>query len=302
MDSERERFDESKDKIERKARHNARVRVYSFFVFVLAWWVTDWLATRNTSHSVYSDAIWSCVLLAFMVASFAGYTWFDELRARMRRMDVMLREIQLTIPMIVPHRSVSMHEYLSERAAWKTTDRLDGRTDDGIEMEYTPESHDLVVKGIKCLEIGEDYDHGRSVPEDKDLAEAWYRKAVSWYELAARKGDSYAQEKLGDFYSEGRGVPRDHLKALNWWCEAANRGRASAQYKLAEMYYLGRDIQKDFCKAYFWFEIIITSHGAGFVEMKRLAAQRREYAAKMMRPDELSYVQARVRHWVGARC
>ncbi len=292
----------SEDQIEKYSRTDYLKWVKSIIFFVLILWalqyVAKWVTHSSTSSS---DRFWSFYFAIGVAVWLYWKNQFQELRIRMKTMDVMLREIQLSIPMIVPHRPVSMHEYLSERAAWKTTDRLDGRTDDGIETEYTPASHDLVVKGIKCLAIGEDYEHGQSVPEDKDLAEAWYRKAVSWYELAAGEGDSYAQEKLGDLYSEGRGIPRDHLKALNLWCEAANRGRASAQYKLAEMYYLGRDIQKNFCESCFWFEIIITSHGAGFVEMKRLAAQRREYAAKKMTPEELSHVQERVRQWVGAR-
>lgn len=194
-------------------------------------------------------------------------------------------------------KEASMHEYLAEQTAWKTTERLDGRVDGDLEPEHNSESHDLVVKGIKCLEIARDYHLGGSVPRNKELAEVWYRRAVPWYELAAGKSDCYAQEKLGDFYSGGIGVQRDDAKALNWWRLSAHAGRASAQYRLGETYFFGKNGTQNFAEAVFWFDILITSHPAGFVQMKREAASYRDNAAQRLTPAELKHAQERARKW-----
>jgi TPR repeat protein len=116
--------------------------------------------------------------------------------------------------------------------------------------------------------------------KEGDLAQA-----VSWYRMAADKGDSHAQSNLGNLYRTGQGVARDfakaaqlfnraagkgnsvamsHLgamvengqgsardphKAAEWYRRAAKQGNSWAQYRLARLYYLGRLGKKDLPKA-----------------------------------------------------
>jgi hypothetical protein len=226
-----------------------------------------------------------------MLLALALYYWLQSLKV-----SAVGRERQDTTE--VSERPVLMHEYLSEQAAWKTTDRLDGRTESDIDPEHNPETHDLVVRGIKCFEIGRDYDNGLTVPKNRELAGAWYKKAIPWYELAAKKGDAYAQEHLGDFYSEGRGVSRDKDQAYFWWRESAANGRVSAQYRLGQKYYFGEDVEKNFVEALFWFHVVLASHPSGFVEEKRQAVMYGDDAALHLTPPVLVEVQERVRKWL----
>ncbi len=243
---------------------------------------------------------WDYIMWAFIAFSIFAEAYIEILNAIDESKNEIygkVSAIEKVVTDTLIDARASMHEYLAEQAAWKTTERLDGRTDDEIETECNPESHDLVVKGIKCVEVASGYESGNSVPRNQELAEVWFRRAVPFYELAAKNGDSYAQEKLGDFWSEGKGVQRDDAKALYWWCESAYRGRASAQYRLGEKYYFGKNVEKNLAEALFWFDVVIMSHPAGFVELKRQAALYRDDAAQHLTPAELTQAQERARKW-----
>jgi hypothetical protein len=256
--------------------------------------LSNWLIGFPASIKNAGDVIFSIVgafigiSILSIIVSFIDST-IKEFRIRFRQMTHRLNG--------VPERPVFMHEYLSEQAAWKTTDRLDGRTEGDIDPEYNPETHDLVVKGIKCFEIGRDYDSGLTVPKNRELAVAWYKKAVPWYELAANKGDAYAQEHLGDFYSKGFGVSQNKDKALFWWRKSADNGRVSVQYQLGQKYYFGEDVEKNYVEALFWFQVVLASHPSGFIEEKRQATNYGNDAALQLTSSVLSEVQERVRKW-----
>jgi hypothetical protein len=294
----------SQDEVDREVNAGKRISRWarwSLILFVL-------LAVVFGMDAFLTGRSWSKYEL---VAGVGLFTWFlivsvdlllaslyKEFRLRTSEISGKLSAIEKAVTDTLIVTRVSMHEYLAEQAAWKTTERLDGRTDDEIETEYNPESHDLVVKGIKCVEVANDYERGNSVPQNQELAEAWFRKAVPWYELAAKKGDSYAQEKLGDFCSEGKGVRRDDAKAMYWWSESAQRGRASAQYRLGEKFYFGNNVEKNLAEAFVWFEVVIMSHPAGFIELKRQAASYRDDAAQRLTPGELTQARERTRKWL----
>jgi hypothetical protein len=214
--------------------------------------------------------------------------------SRLSAIEENVRILKQRLPDTHVGRPVFMHEYLNEQAAWRTTERLDGTVDSDTDREHNPETHDLVVKGVKCFEIGRDYQCGLTVPENRELADAWYRKAVPWYQLAAEKGDSYAQDLLGDFYSDGLGIEQDIHRALSWWRESANNGRVSAQYRLGEKYYFGRGLDKNLTEAAFWFQIVLSDSSLGFAEEKRQAAL---YSAQLA-PEVLTEVEERVSKWV----
>lgn len=62
---------------------------------------------------------------------------------------------------------------------------------------------------------------------------------------AAENGDVIAQDKLGNMYSKGAGVPVDYKQAITWYTKAAEQGYALSQANLAFMYYEGVGVPKN---------------------------------------------------------
>jgi TPR repeat protein len=86
--------------------------------------------------------------------------------------------------------------------------------------------------------LGQMYRHGRGVPQDHKLANAWYLKA-------AAQGNLDAQSDLGHSYAKGWGVEQDQKQAAAWFAKAAAQGHANAQTNLAARYELGNGVPKD---------------------------------------------------------
>ncbi len=72
------------------------------------------------------------------------------------------------------------------------------------------------------------YENGDGLTQD-------FKKALTWYQLAAEQGDADAQYKLGLIYSNGQGTPKDHKKASKWFQLAAKQGNKLAQSKLDKL-------------------------------------------------------------------
>ena len=89
------------------------------------------------------------------------------------------------------------------------------------------------------------YAKGQGVPLN-------YKTAVTWYTLAAEKGDVSAQDSLGWMYDKGVGVPQNDKTAVMWYRLAAKQGYAGAQGDLGAMYSFGRGVPKDYVEAYKW--------------------------------------------------
>ncbi|MBX3302652.1 MAG: sel1 repeat family protein [Nitrospira sp.] len=70
----------------------------------------------------------------------------------------------------------------------------------------------------------------------------------------AEAGDPGAQNQLGVFYSEGRGVPQNYLEAKDWFKKAADQGHADAQVNLGTLYSLGQGATFSDQMALFWFQ------------------------------------------------
>jgi len=69
----------------------------------------------------------------------------------------------------------------------------------------------------------------------------------------AEEGDADAQNRLGDAYSKGEGVPQDHAESAKWHSKAAEQGRAEAQYSLGVQYFAGEGVPNDWSEAAKWF-------------------------------------------------
>ena len=94
--------------------------------------------------------------------------------------------------------------------------------------------------------IGQKYDYGNGIQQDKEIASEWYL-------LAAEKGNAEAQFCLGYKYQHGEGVKQDIQEAAKWYTKAAEQGVAGAQYNLGWMYDNGDGIAQDKQEAIKWY-------------------------------------------------
>lgn len=56
-------------------------------------------------------------------------------------------------------------------------------------------------------------DEGAGVPQDKDAANNWYKKAANGLQQKADQGDPAACKALSTMYMQGKGVTKDEAKA-----------------------------------------------------------------------------------------
>ena len=97
------------------------------------------------------------------------------------------------------------------------------------------------------LKIGQMYEDGTGVPQDKQEAFRWYLKA-------AEQGNTFAQTKLGVAYMNGAGVDKDVIEAASWYRKAATQGDSNAQNNLGLIYANGNGVEKDEREAFRWFQ------------------------------------------------
>ena len=81
-----------------------------------------------------------------------------------------------------------------------------------------------------------------------------YTMARGWYEKAAAQGNAWSKNQLGQLSADGLGVPQDYKKARQWWEQAAAQGIAQAQYNLGQLYANGRGVPQDYAMARGWYE------------------------------------------------
>jgi len=102
-------------------------------------------------------------------------------------------------------------------------------------------------------------------PNKSPLLESWCKKGESyhaeynfveaekWFRMAAEKGHTWSQCRLGEFYKMGfnsffdevTGEARDNVEAEKWLRKAADRGLAEAQHLLARCYLDGIGVPQD---------------------------------------------------------
>ena len=78
------------------------------------------------------------------------------------------------------------------------------------------------------IQIGNIYYEGNGLFQN-------YNKSVEYYEIAARKGNSFGLNKLGVCYSNGHGVEQNYIKAIEYYERAANLGNSDAKSNLSEI-------------------------------------------------------------------
>ncbi len=130
--------------------------------------------------------------------------------------------------------------------------------------------------------LGYMYDRGLGLPEDKQQAAFWWRKAAEqgvamaqfnlavhynngegvpkdpeqaavWHRMAAEQGLAIAQFNLGVHYRNGDGVQMDGRQAAYWWRKAAWQGHAEAQFSYGQLCDFGQGMPMDQQEAAFWY-------------------------------------------------
>ncbi|MDD4819303.1 MAG: tetratricopeptide repeat protein [Flavobacteriales bacterium] len=80
------------------------------------------------------------------------------------------------------------------------------------------------------------------------------KKALYWFDLAAKNGVAEAAFYLATLYSSPeKGIPTDYNKAIKWYSFAASHSIAEAQYNLALMLMKGEGTPQDYRMAAYWF-------------------------------------------------
>jgi localization factor PodJL len=90
------------------------------------------------------------------------------------------------------------------------------------------------------------YVDGRGVPQNYEIAAAWFEKA-------AAAGLERSQFNLAVLYENALGVPQDFKRAFDLYKAAAEQGFAPAQHNVAVAYSRGRGTARDFHAAALWF-------------------------------------------------
>tara|TARA_B100000029_G_scaffold508457_1_gene595352 strand:+ start:1613 stop:4306 length:2694 start_codon:yes stop_codon:yes gene_type:complete len=107
--------------------------------------------------------------------------------------------------------------------------------------------------------------YGRGVAKNNQAAKLWLSSALSSIQLAAARGESWAQSDYGDYFADGAVLKKDYGQAVVWYRRAADQGYPPAQANLGIMYMHGNGVTPDWDKAIDWF---------------RTAASRGNYAAQ----------------------
>ena len=79
------------------------------------------------------------------------------------------------------------------------------------------------------------------------------REAIKWFELSAKKGNSFAMFSLANIYFYGNGTEQDIRKAFEFYNKSAKKGCTHSYYRLAEMYRKGLGCDVDVRLAGRWY-------------------------------------------------
>lgn len=126
--------------------------------------------------------------------------------------------------------------------------------------------------------IGQMYEKGEDLPQNMDLASAWYRKAAEggnteaqvslailsmsvknynetrhWCEMAAKARHSGGYSCLGYLYRHGLGVEQNSQEAFNWYLQGARGSNLGAMRAVAQMYEKGEGTKIDRSEAFLWY-------------------------------------------------
>lgn len=75
------------------------------------------------------------------------------------------------------------------------------------------------------------------------------KQAFEWYQKGADEKDAQAMLNLGNCYYYGMGTEKDEKLAIDWWKASAEAGNAYAMAQMGDSYYFGLGVEKNLAKA-----------------------------------------------------
>lgn len=115
-----------------------------------------------------------------------------------------------------------------------------------------------------------------------------FDKAVQLFRPLAEKGNSAAQDNLGQMYQQGEGVDQDYQAAIQWYRLSAKRGNAVAQYHLGQMYERGLGIEQSYVRAHMWYTLAAAQNS-------NVAKSNRDYLSQQMTSEQITEAHALAR-------
>jgi TPR repeat protein len=112
--------------------------------------------------------------------------------------------------------------------------------------------------------------------------------------LAAKGGDSEAQNELGAAYANGAVVVQNYAEAAKWYLAAAEQNNGWAQRNLAKFYRDGIGVRKDVVEASKWLDLASAN---GSYLLSYAAKDERAALEKQMSATQINEAQARASKW-----
>lgn len=137
---------------------------------------------------------------------------------------------------------------------------------------------------------GEAYSLGEGVVED-------YTEAIRFYRLAAKKGHTGANSRLGNMYEWGIVFTPDYVEAARFYRIAAEQGDINAQFDLGNMFRNGKGVAKDEAQAQHFYRLAAAQgHVTARKSLSKTPCQSQGLAQdrlkdSQIRPDPLKNTQ-----------
>jgi len=114
------------------------------------------------------------------------------------------------------------------------------------------------------------------------------------YRAHAEQGDANSQNRLGNAYLKGQGVPLNYAEAVRWYRKAADQGYALAQFDLAFMYYRGQGVPRDYVLAHMWMGLA-ASRASG--DLKDNSVSGQHLFAQQMTAEQIAEAERLAGEW-----
>ena len=113
------------------------------------------------------------------------------------------------------------------------------------------------------------------------------RRALEWFEKAARQNHPAAQFNLALTYRDGRGTEADEKQTFYWYRKAADQHVAEAQMLLGVAYLQGLGTRKDPVRAHQWLSLSVEA-GTEAARESLEQAEKQLSAEQLTRARELA--------------
>ena len=111
-----------------------------------------------------------------------------------------------------------------------------------------------------------------------------YEEAVRWFRKAAEGGNVGAQFFLGNIYESGLEIPQNYTEAMKWYRKAAEQGNPFSQNNLGIMYLYGRGVSQNYILAHMWFNLAAAT-------MLQSSRKNRDFVARKMTTSQIAEAQ-----------